>query len=174
MAAEGSFSIHQLTQKLEAYTNMVIPYKRYRWIGAGVMSLIFILRIILSHKWYLIAYFMYIYLLSAFISFITPDTADGLPQLPTVADKDEFKPYARKMPEFDFWLTFSKAHLLCLFLTLFSFTNLPVWPPILVLYAVILTVAFIRKELARWKSLSVNPTTAVKHWVGLSKPRYAQ
>ena len=48
------------------------PHARLRWIGAGVLVLLFLLRIFLNQGWYIVCYALGIYHLNLFIAFLTP------------------------------------------------------------------------------------------------------
>merc|ERR1712142_496441 len=52
------------------------------------------------------------------------DEDDG--GLPT-SNQEEFRPFIRRLPEFKFWYSMTKAVLICLLLSLFEFTNIPVF-----------------------------------------------
>ena len=96
-------------------------------------------------------------------------------QLPvSKSDVGEYKSYQRQLPEFEFWKKYMKAHLVGIFLSLFSFLDLPVYAPVLIGYCLLLTIIFIKTEFDKWKSVSVNAKQAVKYWVGLDKPSYKQ
>jgi len=80
-------------------------------------------------------------MLNLTIGFLTPqDETDLLPE----ADDDgelltnEFKPFRRKLPEFKFWHKAIGACWTCFFCTFFSFLSIPVFWPILLVYAIIL------------------------------------
>jgi hypothetical protein len=75
------------------------------------------LRIFITHGWYIICYALGIYLLSLFLLFLQPKfdpavtavlegdddvMADNTPVLPTRNDA-EFRPFIRRLPEFKFW-----------------------------------------------------------------------
>lgn len=163
----------QTKQRVEGYLNSCIKYRLYRWIVAGVLSLLFILRIVLTGGYYMIAYFLYIYILSAFLSFIKPAEDEDISALPVSSvDTDEYRPYTRALPEFDFWIRFTVSHAISLFAALMPFLNVPVYAPVLILYALVLTLLYISSEFKRWSTLSLNPKQTVKHWIGLDKPKY--
>ena len=78
--------------------------------------------------------------------------------LPTHAN-DEFKPFIRRLPEFNFWLAATHATMLSLFLSLFEIFDIPVFWPILLLYFIILTACTLRqqiKHMIRWKYVPWN------------------
>lgn len=100
-----------------------MPFVSRRWISFGVLLVLFMLRVVICQGYYVIAYGLGIFLLNAFLAFLTPrfdpeleglsndsaleiDAAD----LPS-AMGDEFRPFARRLPEFNFWYVFWEAPL---------------------------------------------------------------
>lgn len=57
--------------------------------------------------------------------------------LPTKAD-DEFRPFVRRLPEFKFWYSTTKAIAIGFLCSWFEVFNLPVFWPVLVVYWLIL------------------------------------
>lgn len=62
---------------------------------------------------------------------IDPDTQG--PLLPT-SNAEEFRPFTRKVPEFQFWYGLVRAIFIAWFMTMLPFFNIPVFWPVLVLY----------------------------------------
>lgn len=139
------------------------PHWALRWTFSLVILIIFMMRIVVAQGWYVICYGLSIYYLNLFIGFLSPridpafqaggefdvddlnDSATG-PMLPTRAN-DEFKPFIRRLPEFQFWLSATTATLISLFLTLFEIFDLPVFWPILLLYFILLFVSTMRQQI---------------------------
>jgi Rer1 family len=74
--------------------------------------MLYTLRAVTVGGWYIVTYALGIYLLNAFLAFLSPkfdpaleemmqDEQDG-PTLPSSKD-DEFRPFIRRLPEFTFW-----------------------------------------------------------------------
>lgn len=139
------------------------PHWAARWTFSLVILIIFMARVILAQGWYVICYGLSIYYLNLFIGFLSPKIdpafqaagefdADDFgnndlgPMLPTKAN-DEFRPFIRRLPEFKFWLSATKATLISLFLTLFEVFDLPVFWPILLLYFLLLFVSTMRQQI---------------------------
>lgn len=124
----------------------LVPYKIPRWCVSIGLMVLYGVRVMLLQGWYIITYALAIYLLNLLIAFLSPkfdpalqeetEIEDG-PQLPTRAN-EEFKPFIRRLPEFKFWHSMTRAVLIALFCTLFSVFDIPVFWPILVLYFIIL------------------------------------
>lgn len=60
--------------------------------------------------------------------------AGGLP----TKEEDEFRPFVRRLPEFKFWYSATKAVAIGFFCTWFAMFDLPVFWPVLVVYWLIL------------------------------------
>ncbi|KAK8476501.1 hypothetical protein V6N11_061679 [Hibiscus sabdariffa] len=71
--------------------------------------------------------------------------SDG-PVLPTKGS-DEFKPFIRRLPEFKFWYTMTKAFCIAFFMTFFSVFDVPVFWPILLCYWGVLFVLTMRRQI---------------------------
>jgi len=95
--------------------------------------------------WYIICYGFGIYVLNLLIGFLTPQFAPGddedfsssaaaagssndteLPLGSKMVD-GEFKPFIRKLGEFSFWYSTTKALIISLFLTISRITDIPVF-----------------------------------------------
>ena len=74
-----------------------------------------------------------------------PEGPDDL-GLPT-RDTEEFRPFARRLPEFKFWLSCTNAMVIALFMTFFTIFDVPVFWPILVLYFFVLFYVTMKKQI---------------------------
>jgi hypothetical protein len=101
-----------------------------------------------STNTFLVAYSLGIYLLNLFLAFLSPKFDPALEQdegmedgnasgLPTKEDQ-EFRPFVRRLPEFKFWYSTTKAIAIGFFCSWFEIFNLPVFWPVLVVYWLIL------------------------------------
>jgi hypothetical protein len=99
-----------------------------------------------------VAYTLGIYLLNLFLLFLQPkfdpsltqdegleDGDAGAPSLPTKQD-DEFRPFIRRLPEFKFWHSATRAIAIGFLCSWFSIFDIPVFWPVLVVYWIILFV----------------------------------
>ena len=105
-----------------------------------------------------VAYSLGIYLLNLFLAFISPkfdpglesdtDMEEGGPSssLPTKST-DEFKPFVRRLPEFKFWHSATRAICIAFVCSWTELTNLPVFWPVLVVYWLILVVLTMRRQI---------------------------
>ncbi|KAI9298829.1 retrieval of early ER protein Rer1 [Neoconidiobolus thromboides FSU 785] len=151
--------LHTISVRHQTFLDSLTPYPTYRWVASAVLLIAFILRFILAQGWYIIAYGLGIYLLNAFLAFLTPrfdpaleemeqeelDNESGF-SLPTRSD-DEFRPFIRRLPEFKFWLLSTRAIIISLFCTLFNALDIPVFWPILLFYFIFLFILTMRRQI---------------------------
>lgn len=128
------------------------PLVYHRWIGFFLVALIYSIRVFLIQGYYIITYGLGIYILQLFILFLSPqvdpeiqDLSDG-PSLPT-RGSDEFRPFVRRLPEFKFWYSITKAFCFAFVLTFFSAFDVPVFWPILLFYWVVLFVSTMKRQI---------------------------
>lgn len=123
-------------------TDKLSPRPTLRWGLTGTLVLLYICRITRIKSHAVVTYCAAVYLLHAFILFATPkdqnipdpfDTANDDEYNPSNIDND-FRPYVRRLPEYSFWVFVTQIVMSALLLTLFDFTNIPVFIPILVMY----------------------------------------
>merc|ERR1712013_434832 len=101
-------------------------------------------------------YALAIYHLNLLLAFLTPkiDPAmaeleadeDGPDMLPT-SQNEEFRPFIRRLPEFKFWYSATKATAIASFCTFFEFFNIPVFWPILVMYFITLFCITMKRQI---------------------------
>ncbi|KAJ5501164.1 Retrieval of early ER protein Rer1 [Penicillium expansum] len=146
----------RLTRHYQAYLDASTPYTTYRWVGSGVLLSSFSCAFS-SHR--AVAYTLGIYLLNLFLAFLTSkfdpsltqdegleDGDAGSPSLPTKKD-EEFRPFIRRLPEFKFWHSATRAiaiGFVCSWLAVF---DIPVFWPVLVVYWIILFVLTMRRQI---------------------------
>lgn len=138
-----------------------------RWIATISLLVLFLLRIVVVQGYYVVAYALGIYLLNLLLLFISPrfdpaleydetglaNGADIMVDAPPISNllpvnnEDEFRPFVRRLPEFRFWYSATRALVLALACTLLPFLNIPVFWPILVMYFVLLTMAMMRRSI---------------------------
>ncbi|KAK2193771.1 hypothetical protein NP493_5g00035 [Ridgeia piscesae] len=136
------------------YLDKTTPYSVFRWALWILLVIIYGVRVFLLQGWYIVTYALGIYLLNLFIAFLTPkidpavsdmDDDDG-PSLPMKAD-EEFRPFMRRLPEFKFWYSATKAVLIATVCTFFESLNIPVFWPILVVYFFILFTITMKRQI---------------------------
>jgi Rer1 family len=120
-----------------------------------VLLALFFLRIYLVQGYFIVAYGLGIFLLNNFIAFLSPldDPADrggsdDGPSLPMSAKEGkEFRPFARRLPEFKFWLTSTRGVGTAMLMTFFSVFDVPVFWPILLLYFFVLFFMTMKRQI---------------------------
>lgn len=97
----------------------------------------------------IVAYTLGIYLLNLFLLFLQPkfdpsltqdeglEDGDAAASLPTKQD-DEFRPFIRRLPEFKFWHSATRAIAIAFVCSWLSVFDIPVFWPVLVVYWVLL------------------------------------
>ncbi|KAI8643387.1 hypothetical protein BD408DRAFT_414827 [Parasitella parasitica] len=139
----------------QAFVDRATPYTAYRWISFGVLFSLFLLRIIIAQGWYIIWYVFCIYLLNMFLAFLTPKFDPSIeeeeedeegPTLPTRND-EEFRPFIRRLPEFKFWYSSTKATVISLICSFIPAFDIPVYWPILLMYFCLLFALTMRRQI---------------------------
>ncbi|XP_071945637.1 protein RER1-like [Antedon mediterranea] len=142
-----------ISQKYQSFLDRWVPYPTVRWVFTLVIFLLYFLRVFLLQGWYIVTYALGIYLLNLFIAFLSPkidpvfeqEDEDG-PSLPTKSS-EEFRPFIRRLPEFKFWYSATKAVIIAMFCTFFEVFNVPVFWPILVMYFFILFFLTMKRQI---------------------------
>ncbi|EFH62478.1 hypothetical protein ARALYDRAFT_319835 [Arabidopsis lyrata subsp. lyrata] len=155
------------------YLDKTTPHAVNRWIGTLVIAGIYCLRVFYVQGFYIISYALGIYVLNLLIGFLSPlvdpelDASDG-PMLPTKGS-DEFKPFIRRLPEFKFWYSMTKAFCIAFVMTFFSFFDIPVFWPILLFYWIVLFVLTMRRQIAHMMKYKYIPFNLGKQKYGGKK-----
>ncbi|KAG1824330.1 retrieval of early ER protein Rer1 [Suillus subaureus] len=158
-SVQASFSKfqRQYQQTLDRWT----PHVFQRWLSTLFLLALFMLRIVLSQGWYIDG--LAIYLLNLLLAFLQPKFDPSLeddlladeieeggdqsvPVLPSQRD-DEFRPFVRRLPEWQFWLSATRATLISLFCTVSEVFDVPVYWPILVVYFCVLFALTMRRQI---------------------------
>ncbi|KAF8406279.1 hypothetical protein HHK36_008364 [Tetracentron sinense] len=143
------------------------PYVRRRWIAFGSIAFTYIIRVCFIQGFYIVSYGLGIYILNLLIAFLSPqvdpELLDG-PTLPTTV-ADEFRPFVRRLPEFKFWYSITKAFCVAFVMTFFSVFDVPVFWPILVLYWLVLFFLTMKKQILHMIKYKYVP-------ISLGKQRY--
>ena len=128
-----------------------------RWITFTILLALFFLRIYLIQGYFIVAYGLGIFLLNNFIAFLSPledpsdvggQRDDGLSLPSTSKEGKEFRPFARRLPEFKFWLACTRGVLTSIGMTFFSVFDVPVFWPILLMYFGVLFFMTMRRQIA--------------------------
>ena len=143
-------------EKLSIYFNYIrdkiIIYKLYRWLLILFLFSIYIFRMFYTKGYYALTYCIGIHFLNSFIAFISPldDPEDDLPEdgshLPQT-NSEEFRPFQRKLKEYNFWRVMFWTLLVAIFCTFFEAFNLPVFWPLLLFYFVLIFFLVMRRQI---------------------------
>ncbi|WCJ40156.1 Rer1 family protein [Euphorbia peplus] len=164
---------HNAWRMYQYYLDKSTPHANYRWIGTLAIIAIYCLRVYSIQGFYIVSYGLGIYLLNLLIGFLSPlvdpesDPSDGA-LLPTKGS-DEFKPFIRRLPEFKFWYSFTKAFCIAFVMTFFSMFDVPVFWPILLCYWIVLFVLTMRRQIAHMIKYKYIPFNVGKQKYGGKK-----
>jgi len=153
----------RFSRRYQHALDRLAPHTLYRWLGTVGLLGIFMLRILFSQGWFIVCYAHAIYLLNLLLAFLQPKFdpslesdlvadeieeggAETVPTLPSQRD-DEFRPFVRRLPEWNFWLSTTRATLIAIGCTLSEAFDIPVYWPILVVYFFILFSLTMRRQI---------------------------
>ncbi|GLJ28007.1 hypothetical protein SUGI_0549910 [Cryptomeria japonica] len=91
------------------------------------------------------------------------------PALPTKGS-DEFKPFIRRLPEFKFWYSITKAFVIAFAMTFSSIFDVPVFWPILLFYWVVLFVLTMKRQILHMMKYKYVPFSVGKQRYAGKKP----
>lgn len=125
----------QLGRKYQHYLDQSTLYHRTRWVLFAALLVGYCVRVFFLNGWYIVSYSLGIYLLNLFIGFLSPpmDPETDGPVLPSNMG-GEHKPFIRRVPEFKFWYSSSRAIAISFCCTFFKVFDVPVFWPILLIY----------------------------------------
>ncbi|KAJ9670642.1 hypothetical protein PVL29_026906 [Vitis rotundifolia] len=143
---------HDISRKYQHLLDRSTPHILNRWIGFFAIAFIYIVRVYFVQGFYIVSYGLGIYILNLLIGFLSPqvdpeiqELVDG-PTLPT-RGSDEFRPFVRRLPEFKFWYSITKAFCIAFVMTFFSVFDVPVFWPILLFYWMVLFTLTMRRQI---------------------------
>jgi len=159
--------IFSLRRRSQILLDKSTPHSVLRWIGFAVLAFLYLLRVWYLQGFYIVTYGLGIYLLNLFIGFLQPqdDMDADAPRLPTFAGQDdepEFQPFIRRVPEFKFWWSATKAVVISMMMTLFSIFDIPVFWPILLLYFIVLFTITMKRQIEHMIKHSYIPCDCFK------------
>lgn len=161
----------KISRIYQTWLDKTVPFVIARWSFTFVVYLLYFIRVFLLKGWYIVTYALAIYHLNLFIAFLSPkvdpsvyaddsEDEDG-PRLPTKTN-EEFRPFIRRLPEFKFWHSGTKAIGFAMFATFFAFFNVPVFWPILVMYFFVLFGVTMKRQIKHMIKYRYLPFTTGK------------
>ncbi|KAF5736182.1 Protein RER1A -like protein [Tripterygium wilfordii] len=169
VVSQWSFNVSQRYQNL---LDKSVPHVLYRWIACLAVALIYAVRVYLVQGFHIITYGLGIYLLNLLIAFLSPqidpEIQDG-PTLPT-RESDEFRPFVRRLLEFKFWHSITKAFCIAFVMTFFSVFDVPVFWPILLFYWILLFILTMRRQMMHMIKYKYVPFSFGKQRYGKRAP----
>eukprot|EP00108_Taenia_solium_P007249 TsM_000306400 transcript=TsM_000306400 gene=TsM_000306400 len=130
----------------------IVPYTLCRWLFFFGVLTFYIVRVahLQGQGFFVVSYALAIFVLSQFLGFLTPqfqfNDENSDPLLPTNSD-GEFRPFMRRLSEFKFWKNCTIATIMSILCTFFSFFDLPVFWPILLIYFLTLFYVTMRRQI---------------------------
>ncbi|KAI5890253.1 retrieval of early ER protein Rer1 [Schizophyllum commune] len=152
-----------LQRKYQSMLDKWTPYTLHRWLTTAGLLAVFMLRIVFAQGWYIVCYALAIYLLNLLLAFLQPKFDPSLQEdlmaddmegggdgeatpLPSQRD-DEFRPFVRRLPEWQFWLSSTRATIIAILCTTSEIFDVPVYWPILVVYFFVLFFLTMRRQI---------------------------
>ncbi|GLT58015.1 hypothetical protein SLA2020_309420 [Shorea laevis] len=139
------------SRAFQYYLDRSTPHITERWLGTLAVAAVYMFRVYHVRGFYIVSYGLGIYILNLLIGFMSPkvdpelEILDGA-ALPT-KESDEFRPFIRRLPEFKFWYSITKAFCIAFLMTFFSVFDVPVFWPILLCYWVALFVLTMKRQI---------------------------
>ncbi|ELQ76227.1 Golgi proteins involved in ER retention (RER) [Trachipleistophora hominis] len=159
-----------IVAKFQYYLDKTAPKKLERWVFFSCVLVLYFIRILYIQTHYLVTYVLSIYLLHGLIGFCTPqeesipdpfDNIDEEVYIPQTVD-DEFRPFMRRLPEFDFWWLSVRLVLISFLTTFSSLFDIPVYAPILVIYFIVISLLTAKNLYRHMKKYNYNPFYVAK------------
>jgi len=167
---------HYLAMRYQTYLDRLNGQRMVRWLIFAFLLSVYLLRVLYWNGWYIVTYALGIYYLNLFIAFLSPQVdpeleddfdsyEDALPSTSGSSGKgfnrslfgngssraansdEEFRPFIRRLPEFNFWYSCTKAIVIALFFTTSRAFDIPVYYPILLGYFIVLFILTMRKQI---------------------------
>ncbi|XP_043712604.1 protein RER1A-like [Telopea speciosissima] len=162
--SQWSFAVSRQYQHL---LDKSTPHVLRRWIAFAFIVVIYVIRVLFIQGFYIVSYGLGIYILNLLIAFLSPqvdpeieELTDG-PGLPT-RGSDEFRPFVRRLPEFKFWYSITKAFCIAFVMTFFIVFDVPVFWPILLFYWFMLFTLTMKRQILHMIKYRYVPFTSGK------------
>jgi hypothetical protein len=134
-----------------------VLYIKTRWIIAAISLVVYALRVYSIQGFFIITYALGIYILNVCVGVMTPQAnVDAGEQMETT---EEFRPFQRRVSEFQAWAMITRAAVLSLFATFCPALDLPVFWPILLMYFFFLLAVTCRNQISHMLRHGYVPVT---------------
>ena len=141
---------------INAIKDKIIIYVAERWGIIAILLLFYFIRIFICKGYYALTYCIGIHFLNSFISFISPlnDPEDEELNLNNdnsflpIKNNEEFRPFQRKLKEFQFWNVLFWTLIIGIILTFFESFNIPTFWPLLLVYFILIFILTMRHQIA--------------------------
>ena len=135
----------------QVYLDRSVVWVKTRWALYMTALVLYTLRVAALNGFFIVTYGLAIYMLNLLIGFLSPavdpeEEDDSGIMLPT-REGDEFRPFSRKLPEFQFWYWGSRAVCTAIGMTFFPVFDLPVFWPILLMYFIFLFTLTMKQQI---------------------------
>ena len=147
---------HSFFNKIYIYFNAIqdkiFIYKTQRWLFILFLLIIYFIRMMLTNGYYALTYCLGIHFLNSFIGFISPlddpeeNTNENESYLPQ-KNNEEFRPFQRKVKEFQFWSVMFWTLTVGIILTFFECFDIPVFWPLLLFYFIFIFILTMRNQI---------------------------
>ncbi|XP_057869367.1 protein RER1A isoform X2 [Cryptomeria japonica] len=160
-----------VSQRFQHYLDKSTPHYTGRWLALLLLAAIYVVRVYYLQGFYIVSYGLGIYILNLLIGFLSPQADPEMegPALPTKGS-DEFKPFIRRLPEFKFWYSITKAFVIAFAMTFSSIFDVPVFWPILLFYWVVLFVLTMKRQILHMMKYKYVPFSVGKQRYAGKKP----
>ncbi|WOL13572.1 hypothetical protein Cni_G22342 [Canna indica] len=143
-----------ISRRYQHLLDKATPHVLRRWAWLAALVFAYAIRVWIVQGFYIVSYALAIYILNLFIAFLSPQVdpeiqelvGESGPSLPT-RSSDEFRPFVRRLPEFKFWYSITKAFCISFILTFFSVFDVPVFWPILLFYWFVLFTVTMKRQI---------------------------
>ena len=140
----------ELGRRFQYMLDKTAPHMAARWVGFLFCLASYLLRVWFINGWFIVTYGLGIYLLNQLIGFLSPqfdpDDVDSDLALPT-RESEEYRPFARRLPEFKFWYSCTRSVVTSFGMTFFAVFDIPVFWPILLLYFCVLFFITMKRQI---------------------------
>lgn len=159
-------------EKIKNYfMDKLFLFFKVRWVIVLLLFILYLYRLLKTEGFQALTYCLGIHLLNSFIGFISPlnepeesqntvEEEEEITNLPTGENnptlnnqprenEEEFRPFQRKVKEFEFWEILFISFLIGDILTFFPFFDIPVYWPILLAYFILLFIFTMRQQISR-------------------------